>query len=709
MSAMGAAATASLCSLFIYAPAHAQMMGGHDHDHDHGTQALMVNMGDTYRLSDCDLHVSSLHIMGRFVVDNALGQMCDEISIAADNIMVMGSSASFEVGSEDTPFDGSLTITLTGDTGDDALINGVHDRFFMVMRGASLNLHGNSRDKVSWTQLGSYAGKGATLIDLAEPVNWEVGDEIVIAPSGMEAQEAEQRTITNVAAGGTVITLDEPLTYNHFGKILSYGGKDIDMRAEVGLLSRNIVILGDDQSASTETGGHLMVMNDGRDRPARERIRRNAARALKANGISPDLPRPTYQNLSTAQIEGVEFRMMGQLGRQGRYPIHFHLLDDGSPSYVRNNSVHHSFNRAVVMHGTNNMRVTDNVAYHVKSHMFVFAEEGDEMFNELEGNLGVLNFALSQSERAFTGTAGGGRFEQEEPRAGIFWGQNMHTRLHNNVAAGSVKGNGFFLDTNAISKELALYQRNETDGEVCNFVGNRAHSIHRGLGSPDLYAPRVKGFGVFLEDVGRLRGANGKCTIKDFSAYKVQFGGAWLEQGAILDNAIISDAHIGIVDGQTIQDTVLIGQSENLVGGSYSEQQERRGRLRTVTRHMGHPQKSRGGIVFNAQPGARQIGDQTITDVTCIDMPSCLFFSANRGDDYTLQVSDIDLSDVPHPIWVSTRTNRRSGERVVSGRLIDDDGSLTGAQGTYEMIDPALVSPGHEPILFGWPWREYYQ
>jgi len=37
-----------------------------------------------------------------------------------------------------------------------------------------------------------------------------------------------------------VLTLDQPLEHIHFSEIEEYGGKKFDMRAEVGLLSRNV-------------------------------------------------------------------------------------------------------------------------------------------------------------------------------------------------------------------------------------------------------------------------------------------------------------------------------------------------------------------------------------------------------------------------------------------------------------------------------------
>lgn len=47
----------------------------------------------------------------------------------------------------------------------------------------------------------------------------------------------------------------------------------------------------------------------------------------------------------TGRIENVEVRYAGQLGRLGRYPIHFHMIGAVRNSYVRGCSIHHTHNR----------------------------------------------------------------------------------------------------------------------------------------------------------------------------------------------------------------------------------------------------------------------------------------------------------------------------------------------------------------------------
>ena len=59
----------------------------------------------------------------------------------------------------------------------------------------------------------------------------------------------------------------------------------------------------------------------------------------------------------------MEITHAGQAFRMGRYPVHLHLNGDMSGSYVRGLGIHHSFNRAVNVHGTQNALVEHVVSW----------------------------------------------------------------------------------------------------------------------------------------------------------------------------------------------------------------------------------------------------------------------------------------------------------------------------------------------------------
>ena len=79
------------------------------------------------------------------------------------------------------------------------------------------------------------------------------------------------------------------------------------MRAEVGLLTRNVKFQGNPlDSAENQYGAHIMIHSPG-------------------------------DESCIGRIENVEFFNVGQAFKLGRYPIHFHMIGTVHKSYVRNN------------------------------------------------------------------------------------------------------------------------------------------------------------------------------------------------------------------------------------------------------------------------------------------------------------------------------------------------------------------------------------
>ena len=71
-----------------------------------------------------------------------------------------------------------------------------------------------------WTRLGATANAGANQIVLESPVDWVVGDQIVIATTGHRhsQRQNEIRNITTISADNLTLTLDEALEYKHLGE-----------------------------------------------------------------------------------------------------------------------------------------------------------------------------------------------------------------------------------------------------------------------------------------------------------------------------------------------------------------------------------------------------------------------------------------------------------------------------------------------------------
>ena len=84
----------------------------------------------------------------------------------------------------------------------------------IAVQYGTIDLHGVAKTP-TWTTLASTVSASATSITLSEDVtNWNVGDEIVIAPTNYFNNETEKRTIDTIT--GRTITFVEPLKYSHF-------------------------------------------------------------------------------------------------------------------------------------------------------------------------------------------------------------------------------------------------------------------------------------------------------------------------------------------------------------------------------------------------------------------------------------------------------------------------------------------------------------
>jgi hypothetical protein len=84
---------------------------------------------------------------------------------------------------------------------------------------------------------------------------------------------------------------------------------------------------------------------------------------------------PARRPRAILRFTHVEVQWAGQAFRLGRYPIHFHMHGDANmQSWVKGCSIHHSFLRAVTIHGTHRVLLENNVAYDVMGHTYFFED-----------------------------------------------------------------------------------------------------------------------------------------------------------------------------------------------------------------------------------------------------------------------------------------------------------------------------------------------
>ncbi|MGF1447035.1 MAG: Ig-like domain-containing protein [Pikeienuella sp.] len=498
--------------------------------------------------------IKGLVVYGEFTVEDG-GADAAPLALTTDWAVVSG-SGSFEIGTAQTPFAGKFDLTLAGkdnantvdlrtypdgcETAPDQCpvtggstchcgdADGGHahhviennNAFLMAMGdGATISIHTDDAQKEAWTQLDGTLQAGASTMTFTEATGWEVGDRIVVASTDFDPDQAEEFTIVAVSDGGRTVTLDRPATYMHYGEVDTYNDPDgdvhqLDMRAEVGLLSRDVTIQGDidyDDSVplnqqADQYGGHTMVMHGGE-----------------------------------MYLSGVELAYMGQAGILGRYPAHWHESGDVAGQYISDSSIHHSFNKGITVHNTQGATVRDNVVFETISHNY-YLEEADTYGNELLENLGINARHVGRF-----GEIGGA----QDGSPSNFYTPNADNTWIGNHGAGS--------------EDIGFYFRLEGDNrlEFGTVKDNTAHSVenralyvhHRGMaqdGNPQGTAEQpqkaadweISGLTVYKSSLGAYsQAANGTITDSVFA-----------EMG--------SNARFRL--NTTIEDSLIVGRSNNI-------------------------------------------------------------------------------------------------------------------------------------------------
>ncbi len=629
---------------------------------------VAIPAGDAVLLDVSPPPLAGLTIDGSLVFDER------DLHLQADSIMVHGA---LHVGGSARPFAHAATITLTGSP-DDLDVMGMGRSVLGVM-GGDLVLYGAAGGP-SWTRLTAHAMAGDAVLHVEDATGWAVGDRIVVASTDFEQWEGaqgdagsrdrqvEERTVAAIDGGR--LTLDRPLDFFHVGRSETVGGVLVDARAEVGRLTRNVVVEGDPASLEPASdryrfGGHLMAMG-----------------------------------ASRVRVHGVELRRMGQLGELGRYPFHLDQMGDaGRDVAITGSSLHGLFNRCVAIHGTNGVLVRDVVAYDTYGHC-VFLEDGVETGNVVHRVLALMvrrpahGDALLPSDVAGLGPA-------------AFWITNPDNALVGNVAA-SAQGAGFWYalpeHPTGLSARTDVWPRRTPLGV---FFGNRA----RGNGSvglhvdngptadhaatpPTAYRPRV--------DPADADSAPEPAVFEGFEAFRHRRAGVWLRgDHAVLRGGVLADNAVGatFASSATVADGVgFVGESSNVGTPRVWETTGLDGRalprfwdpgfairgFEFYDGDVGVRASTFAGYVPNGQRGAAAL---SVFDFTGFSMSPRSFaedlrFAADtRRVHYAVRSLDV-AGDV-----------REDGYR--SALFVDRDGSVAGTAGRVIAVDaPHLDAPG---------------
>ena len=318
----------------------------------------------------------------------------EKVTLNAEYIIV-NNNGHLEIGTEEEPYpcDKKAEIVLYGHHRSVKLP--LFGAKVLAIRTGTLDLHG-CRKEHTWTLLENTAEVGDDKITLKVEPGWTVGDKILIATTGGTKSQNETEEHVIKAIDGAVITLEESLKFRKVAEdtyFKSAFGENrlFQQRAEVALLNRNIIIRGsthaewEDVIPACQTGAAIGLS------ATQTCFQGQFGEEVGSDefGATIMLHKPTH-----GRIEFVEITHAGQAFALGRYSLHFHLSGNQPNSYVRGNSFHHTFNRALTIHATNRLLVEYNVAYNIMG-LTYFIEDGIEVDNIIQYNLGGRSFIAS--------------------------------------------------------------------------------------------------------------------------------------------------------------------------------------------------------------------------------------------------------------------------------------------------------------------------
>jgi len=429
-----------------------------------------INAGTTMYLD------TSTAALGGLIVGGRLVMLCGDHTITSDWIQVTGV---LEIGSYGHRFHRRAKIELTDDWDyPSPILSQVPSPVVLeapvlaVQNAGVLRLIGADTG-LSWTRLATTAWRDQSGLSLLQAPGWKVGQRIVISSTDFDMNQVEEHVIDSIA--GDTLTLEQNLVHTHWGQTEGqvFDGVGVEERAEVALLDRNIVVEGVQDGGAG--AGHTLVMES------------NVA----------GTPR--------AELESVEFRYLGNEGELASYPVHFHHVGDASTSYVRNCSIHETYNRAITLHHSQNVEVTGNVSYDCLGHAFYF-EDNSVVGCVMRDNLGLSTKC--------------GTTLPSDDRPSTYWVRNPQNIIEDNAAAGS-EGNGFWFETE--HGDLIPWT---------SFSGNVAHSNEDS---------------GFMQDE-RRPAPDPPSVYDNLTSYKNRRYGMWLRTygEAIVSNAHFADNHGGL-------------------------------------------------------------------------------------------------------------------------------------------------------------------
>ncbi len=435
--------------------------------------------------------VHSTNAIGNLMIDGKLVfSRFKSTNLDVGNIEV-SPTGRLEMGTKDYPIPSSHSATIR-------FVMGTSGENGLMIRGQA-EIHG-APIAHTFTKLASDVKKGdstngrSALFVVDDVRDWNPGNKIVITTTGRHSCTEVNSVLT--AMGRSVVTQD-PLKCYHSGTEPA--------RADVALLTRNVVIT----SKNPNLRGHTMFMDNAK-----------------------------------GSISYAEFVNLGPENQLGKYPIHFHKMGDASRGmYVQGASIWNSTNRWITIHSSNGIMLKDNVGYNSVGHGY-FLESGNEVFNVIDHNIGILTR--------------GGSIIPSDATSSVFWLENPYNRLTNNIAVDGHLYGYWYAVPDLIEQIGSLGAVNLRSLPILQFENNEAHNN-------GYYGLRTTA-GAFYEAKIQTIPLS---TIKNFLSWRNTFWGIVLNgRGTIVADSLFFGNRGGanIVfdgDGNSVRDSHAIGELDD--------------------------------------------------------------------------------------------------------------------------------------------------
>ncbi|XP_019392718.1 PREDICTED: fibrocystin isoform X8 [Crocodylus porosus] len=428
---------------------------------------VTVERGQTLLLDTITGILNLLHVKGGKLLFSGPGP----VGLHAHYILV-SDGGKLQVGFPNAPFCCKAHIHLYGSLHTPTFFP--FGAKFLAVRNGTLSIHGWVPNVV-YTHLKSAAHVNDTRLVLAEPVDWQSGDEVIVSGTGPGDRERQEEIVTIEAVNNTELYLRSPLRFPHGFEEERMGGQHFSLSAVVALLSRRIVVQG---NVTDERMSHLrLCAAAGISGDASGCLYKRSEKKLGSQEMGAVVMMQAFQGEeSHIRLEGVQFWHVGQAFQQHLSALTIAGTARLTDSYIRGCSIWDSFGRGLRISGTSDLRVDNNVFYNISGHGLLLGgwlEQG----NKIRRNILI----------GLSGTDGLSNLEAVSP-AGIYI-QAPANQIEGNMVCAA--GDGYFFH---------LSPKGPSRTPVLSFSKNIAHSCTRYglLVYPEYQPQRANGLGPVL-------------------------------------------------------------------------------------------------------------------------------------------------------------------------------------------------------------------